>query len=286
MMKHVMKLVALALLTIAQVSDAGVIVSLTATDSNGQPVTGGVDVGETIVVDVYLAVDAADDPLQDIRLIGFDFSATSDTIDVSNFVWLLDLPGGDALYGFQTVNLPKPAATYTAMARAEGLILDLTSEPVRVAGFDATVNGTGSLNVIGSIDGGFPSAAEVDAGFEQRVSFTLEAATLSGGLLELSINGGGGGGDTTDSDGDGVPDAIDAFPNDPTETTDTDGDGVGDVADIAPNDPTVWQDSGNGDGGGGSTGGGTVPSMCGAGAAPGMILMLLMFGGVRMRRRW
>jgi len=34
-----------------------------------------------------------------------------------------------------------------------------------------------------------------------------------------------------DSDGDGVPDWFDAFPNDPTETTDTDGDGIGNNAD-------------------------------------------------------
>ena len=34
-----------------------------------------------------------------------------------------------------------------------------------------------------------------------------------------------------DSDGDGVPDNQDAFPNDPNETTDTDGDGTGDNAD-------------------------------------------------------
>ena len=41
-----------------------------------------------------------------------------------------------------------------------------------------------------------------------------------------------------DSDGDGVADSVDAFPNDPTETTDTDGDGVGDNSDAYPNDPT------------------------------------------------
>ena len=34
-----------------------------------------------------------------------------------------------------------------------------------------------------------------------------------------------------DSDGDGVPDDLDDFPNDPNETTDTDGDGVGNNAD-------------------------------------------------------
>lgn len=34
-----------------------------------------------------------------------------------------------------------------------------------------------------------------------------------------------------DSDGDGIPDSTDAFPNDPSEAIDTDGDGIGDVAD-------------------------------------------------------
>lgn len=38
--------------------------------------------------------------------------------------------------------------------------------------------------------------------------------------------------DAFDGDGDGVPDEVDAFPEDPTESKDTDGDGVGDNADI------------------------------------------------------
>ena len=41
-----------------------------------------------------------------------------------------------------------------------------------------------------------------------------------------------------DSDGDGVNDDEDAFPNDATETVDSDGDGVGDNRDAYPNDPT------------------------------------------------
>ena len=41
-----------------------------------------------------------------------------------------------------------------------------------------------------------------------------------------------------DTDGDGVVDTQDAFPDDPTETTDSDGDGVGDNRDAYPNDPT------------------------------------------------
>ncbi len=47
--------------------------------------------------------------------------------------------------------------------------------------------------------------------------------------------------ETTDTDGDGVGDNGDAFPNDATETVDTDGDGVGDNADAFPEDPTKWE---------------------------------------------
>ncbi len=48
--------------------------------------------------------------------------------------------------------------------------------------------------------------------------------------------------ETTDTDGDGVGDNGDAFPNDASETVDTDGDGVGDNADAYPNDPTKWEE--------------------------------------------
>ena len=50
-----------------------------------------------------------------------------------------------------------------------------------------------------------------------------------------------------DSDGDGIPDADDAFPTDPLESEDTDGDGVGDNGDVFPNDSTESADA-DGDG--------------------------------------
>jgi len=70
-------------------------------------------------------------------------------------------------------------------------------------------------------------------------------AGLNTTVDDLSVSPGPCG--AADSDGDGVPDDQDAFPNDPTETTDTDGDGVGDNGDAFPNDPTETTDS-DGDG--------------------------------------
>ena len=51
--------------------------------------------------------------------------------------------------------------------------------------------------------------------------------------------------ETADSDNDGVGDNADAFPLDGTETTDSDGDGVGDNADAFPNDASETLDSDN-----------------------------------------
>jgi hypothetical protein len=59
--------------------------------------------------------------------------------------------------------------------------------------------------------------------------------------------GDGGGTQPVDSDGDGVIDSLDAFPNDATETVDSDGDGVGDNGDAFPNDSTETIDT-DGDG--------------------------------------
>jgi hypothetical protein len=57
---------------------------------------------------------------------------------------------------------------------------------------------------------------------EMGMSMDKEAATLTAG----------------DEDGDGIPDAQDAFPNNPFEWKDSDGDGVGDNSDLYPHDPT------------------------------------------------
>ena len=77
---------------------------------------------------------------------------------------------------------------------------------------------------------------------------TLSRTLMSLSLIALLVAcGGGGGGNqpdlSLDSDGYGVPDSLDAFPNDPNESADSDGDGVGDNADAFPNDPGETADS-------------------------------------------
>ncbi|MBT8097388.1 MAG: S-layer homology domain-containing protein, partial [Woeseia sp.] len=83
---------------------------------------------------------------------------------------------------------------------------------------------------------------------EMRILVSQSGATFRGdviastlGVDNIEAKG------TTDTDGDGVPDDEDAFPNDPTEWEDTDGDGVGDNSDAFPNDPSETLDT-DGDG--------------------------------------
>ena len=61
---------------------------------------------------------------------------------------------------------------------------------------------------------------------------TLQGLTNSISPTTTTSNGGSGGTTTNqDSDGDGIPNSKDSFPDDPNEWQDTDGDGIGDNAD-------------------------------------------------------
>ena len=85
---------------------------------------------------------------------------------------------------------------------------------------------------------------------------TLIPISLAAALLVSACDPGSGDSSTTgsvitDTDGDGIIDSLDAFPDDATESTDTDGDGIGDntdtdidgdgvdnLSDLSPNDAT------------------------------------------------
>jgi len=89
-----------------------------------------------------------------------------------------------------------------------------------------TAAGTYAVNFSGGALGGGSFDKSVDVGVDSVLLDILAGA---------------------DSDGDGVPDESDAFPNDPTEWDDTDGDGVGDNSDAFPSDPNETVDT-DGDG--------------------------------------
>lgn len=65
------------------------------------------------------------------------------------------------------------------------------------------------------------------------------AATPAGQAVDMN----GCSANQRDTDGDGVNDLLDAFPNDPNESADTDGDGVGDNADRFPSNPNESADA-------------------------------------------
>ncbi|WNC70916.1 thrombospondin type 3 repeat-containing protein [Thalassotalea psychrophila] len=94
-----------------------------------------------------------------------------------------------------------------------------------------------------------------------------------------------------DSDGDGIRDNEDAFPNDPNETKDSDGDGIGDNEDAFPNDSNETKDS-DGDGIGDNAdstpnGGNSDPkdnsSGGGGGSLAWVLLLLVIISSYRIR---
>ncbi len=226
---------------------ANVIVTLEAFGQDGQPIAGAVAPGTNAVVDILLSADGADAPLADVRLIQFDFDATSAGIQLDSFTWSVDANG----YSFQDPELPVTNVT-SILLGSNSLLLNLTTEPVKVGSVDITINAAGTLDAVNPANTDDNYGADVRAGFTMTARFNLMAGNMQGGTLEFSVTGndggsGGGGGGSggggsggggtggnptpTDQDGDSVIDTNDAFPTDPNETVDTNNDGVGNNAD-------------------------------------------------------
>ena len=217
--------VALGLFAVALPLRANIVITLGARDAEGTVVEGAVAAGTKVFVDISLSVDEEDDPLLDLRSIQFDFRATTSTIVLSNFAWDLP-PGVDETSYSQFDALPQPRLVYLSESRVGNSIIDLDAMPLRVATVEATVNSSGTLDVRNpgsDTDGG----VSLRAGFDEPLDFNLAGRNVTGGSLRLTVEGATG----PDTDRDGIPDAVDAFPFDPTETVDTDDDGVGDNGD-------------------------------------------------------
>jgi len=213
---------------------ADVVITLEAFTAGGQPIIGPVAAGTNATIDILLSADAEDAPVEDVRFIQFDFEATDDGIALLAFTWSVDENG----YSFQDPDLPLTNVTSIMIMSTPDLLI-LTQEPVKVASVDILINGSGTLNVVNPANTFDDFGADVRAGFTTRERFNAMAGNMQGGSLDFTITDGGGGGTDPDQDSDGVPDAVDAFPDDPSETTDTDGNGVGDNADPDDDGDTV-----------------------------------------------
>lgn len=131
--------------------------------------------------------------------------------------------GAVAAVGFGLLQLSAPLH---AAESSNGIFTIVSSRTVALSG---RLTGTAQQTVFAVGGQGTPVGASSNA----------NTTVISG--HPLPIQGG-------DSDGDGVPDIIDAFPNDPNESNDNDGDGTGDNADLDDDNdglPDTWeQDNG------------------------------------------
>lgn len=206
---------------------ANIVITMEATDANGDPIGETVAAQSVLTVDILLSVDEEDDPLLDLRTVQFDFEGTTVALVTRNFRWILP-PGVESDSYTQFAALPRPRLAYATNSRVGNSIIDLDQTPQLVATMEVTVNSSGTLDLrnVGADQTG--EGLLLRAGFTEPVDYTVDARNVSGGTLRLTVTGGGG----ADTDRDGVPDSVDDFPFNPNETVDTDNDGTGDNADL------------------------------------------------------
>lgn len=156
-------------------------------------------------------------------------------------------------------DIPTPRASFALYPHGRELI---------VAGGEAETGSTGAVEALDVIDGTWrtlpslviPRLSPGGAAFSNRLFvavdnaeevhqefFDIEPRPIPDGATLITGTPVGGNTIGSDTDGDGVPDSEDAFPNNPTESADADLDGTGDNADAFPNDPTETVDT-DGDG--------------------------------------
>ena len=98
---------------LAATSRADLIVTLEPKDTDGEPITGEIEAGAEVVVDILISVDGDDVPLADLVSLQFDFGASSPALEIGQFVWDLD----SAVYGLLISTLPAPVATSRRSSR-------------------------------------------------------------------------------------------------------------------------------------------------------------------------
>jgi hypothetical protein len=180
-----------------------------------------------------LSIDAYDRPITVIR----DNGAGHDN---SGYVLRMNLIADPSN---STINL---SVGEGAVSVGDLLVDDTDGDAItfNLAGADAnvfTLNAdTGELS--------FKEAPIVSTNTDYSVLVTASAGgDTTSATVQVTVVNNTSDDNNTDSDGDGVIDSVDVFPNDASETVDSDGDGVGDNGDIFPNDASETVDS-DGDG--------------------------------------
>ena len=144
-----------------------------------------------------------------------------------NRILALATNSAGTVYGTGTANELFTVNTATGAATLLGDITDINGN---VFGFGLTAIAFGDDDTLYGIETLTDKLMTLDV--NTRVATPVGTAAIGSDIRGLAFI------PPPDSDGDGVPDSEDDFPNDPSETIDTDGDGVGDNADAYPNDPT------------------------------------------------
>lgn len=229
---------------LASAACAEIAVSLRAADVTGNLIDGPVAAGSQLRIEVRLSASGADAPIAEVRDFILDFSATSETIELISFEWLVD----PTAYAFQGNTLPSPSAATVFLQPGPGL-LSLTDASELIGELTVSVAASGTVDAItGDPSAGFGGAA-FNAGFEDPREFSVANGLVTGGLISITVSGSPPA-DPTDTDGDGVSNDDDAFPDDPDEFADSDDDGVGNNGDAFPDNPdetTDTDDNGIGD---------------------------------------
>ncbi len=227
----------------------------TLSNTTGSDINASVEIGGNLGSDVYTTVET---------------SQSGDAVADDTDKWQIsrDKRGGDPFititrYGDGARVMPSQGSILGESDRSYRRLKDDYSNV-----YDVTVPANDSVSILVFVElNAFLADANSNASTFESLSEADAAGLLDGLTTEQrqaiqNYN--------WDSDGDGVYDTEDAFPNDATETVDTDGDGVGDNADAFPNDASK------------ST------SSSGSGALDASSLLLLLGAGIRsfvIRRR-
>ncbi len=190
--RHWLVGLSVAALAAAPSAQANIAISLAASfdEAGSNPVAGPVNPGTQIFIRVQLAVDADDDPLQNVRQIQFDLTQSTG-LTVTAFDWRLTEAGiDDSLYQLEETPPSDVRANYGAQQRVEGSILDLTQTPVTIALITATVNSAGGIDLLGPEGVVNPDEGIViQSGFGGDVRvFDQDSGDIDGGTQEYTVN--------------------------------------------------------------------------------------------------